>query len=119
MKRGLVAMALEDALATEYRDGALIVTYGAEDVLAKRLRDSSALFREIGERLFGHPIRIEVKIGGGERGGQVEQRIDEADLKRRQLQERALQNPAIKTILEKTRGELVWVKETAPAGGGN
>ena len=115
MKRGLVAMALEDALATEYRDGALIVTYGAEEVLTKRLRDSSALFREIGERLFGHPIRIEVKIGGGETGGQVEQRVDEAELKRRQLRERALQNPAVKTILEKTRGELVWVKERAPA----
>ncbi len=106
LKRGLVAMAIEDAQARKFRDDQLIVTFGSDDVFAKRLRESAALLREIGERLFGRPIRLGVKISG-----EVEERIDEGELKQRQLRERAMQNRAVKIILEKTRGELLWVKE--------
>jgi hypothetical protein len=49
---------------------------------------------------------VEVKISG-----QLEDRVDEAELKRRQLQERATQNPAARLILDQTRGEIIWVKE--------
>lgn len=111
MKRGLVAMAIEDAQARGFRDGLLSVTFGADDVFAKRLRESAALFREIGERLFSQPIRLEVKISGA-----AEEHLDEGELKQRQMREQALQNPAVKLILEKTRGELVWVKsQTQPS----
>jgi hypothetical protein len=70
------------------------------------VRDSNTLFREMGERLFGRPMRVEVLISG-----QSEERVDEAEHARRQLHERAMKNPAVKRILEQTRGEIVWVKE--------
>ncbi len=106
MNRGLVLAALEDAEALEFRDGTLAITFRGDDVFAKRVRDSGQLFREIGGRIFGRPINLEVKISG-----QVEERIDQAELERRRLRERAMQNPAVRLIMEKTRAELLWVKE--------
>jgi len=106
MNRGLVLAALEDAQGLEFRDGALTVTFGNDDVFAKRVRDSGQLFRDIGARILGRPINLAVKISG-----QVEERIDEAELKRRGLRERATQNPAVRLIMEKTKAELLWVKE--------
>jgi DNA polymerase III subunit gamma/tau len=107
MNRGLVLTALEDAQGLEFRDGVLTATFGNDDVLAKRVRDSSQLFREIGQRLFGRPLNLEVRLSG-----RVEERIDEAELKRRSDRERAMQNPSVRLIMEKTRAELLWVKET-------
>jgi DNA polymerase-3 subunit gamma/tau len=106
MNRGLVLAALEDAQGLEFRDGALTITFGNDDVFAKRVRDSGQLFRDIGARILGQPINLVVKISG-----QVEERIDEAELKRRGLRERATQNPAVRLIMEKTKAELLWVKE--------
>lgn len=106
MNRGLVQTALEDAQALDFRDGTLAITFNNDDVLAKRVRDSAQLFRDIGARLFGRPVTLEVKISG-----QIEERIDEAELKRRGLRERAMQNPAVRLIVEKTKAELLWVKE--------
>ncbi len=108
MNRGLVLTALEDAQALEFRDGTLIATFGNEDMFAKRLRESGQLFRDLGERLFGQPIKIEVKISG-----QIEERVDEAEIKRRQLRERAMQSPAVRLIVEKTRAEILSVREKA------
>jgi DNA polymerase-3 subunit gamma/tau len=106
MNRGLVLTALEDAQGLEFRDGALTATFGNDDVFARQVRSSGQLFRDIGQRLFGRPVDLVVKISG-----QVEERIDEAELKRRGLRERAMQNPAVRLIMEKTRAELLWVKE--------
>jgi DNA polymerase-3 subunit gamma/tau len=106
MNRGFVLTALEDAQKLEFRDGTLVITFGNDDVFAKRARDSGQLFREIGARLFGRPINVEVKISG-----QVEEQIDEAELKRQRLRERAMQNPAVRLIVEKTKAEILWVKE--------
>ncbi|MGE0103473.1 MAG: DNA polymerase III subunit gamma/tau [Blastocatellales bacterium] len=104
--RGLVLTALEDAQKLEFRDNTLHATYGAEDMFVRRIRESGTLFRELGESLFGRPILIEVTISG-----QVEQRVDEAVAKRQQLIDRAGSNPAVKLILEQTRGDIVSVKE--------
>jgi DNA polymerase III subunit gamma/tau len=106
LNRGLVLTALEDAQKVEYQDGVLSVTFASEDLFARRVRDSNTLFREIGERLFGQPMRVEVLLSG-----QTEERVDEAERARRQLHERAMKNPAVKRILEETRGEIVWVKD--------
>jgi hypothetical protein len=106
MNRGLILAALDDAQSLEFRDGALTVTFGNDDVFAKQVRSSGQLFRDIGQSLFGRPIDLVVKISG-----QVEERIDEAELKRRGLRERAMQNPAVRLIMEKTKSELLWVKE--------
>lgn len=106
MNRGLVLTALEDAQALEFREGTLAVMFGNDDLFAKRVRDSGQLFRDIGARLFGQPVNLEVRISG-----QAEERIDEAELKRRSLRERAMQNPAVRLIMEKTRAELLWAKE--------
>jgi len=111
MNRGLVLTALEDAQKVEYNAGVLSVTFASEDIFARRLRDSNTLFRDLGAKLFGQPLRIEVQIKS-ESGGQNEpERVDEAELARRKLHERAMNNPAVRRILEETRGEIVWVKE--------
>jgi DNA polymerase-3 subunit gamma/tau len=104
-KKPLIAMAIEDAQDRSLRDGTLRVTFGTEDVFAKRIRDSAAVIREIGERLFGRPVRVEVVISG-----QVEEQVNEAEVKKRELNARAEQNPAVKLILEKTRGEIVSIR---------
>jgi hypothetical protein len=106
LNRGFIQTALEDAQNLEFRNGALIATFGKEDMFVKRVRESGPLFRDIGTRLFGRPLTLEVKISG-----QVEERIDDAEAKRRQLRERAMQNPAARLIMEKTRAEVLWVKE--------
>jgi DNA polymerase III subunit gamma/tau len=107
LNRGLVLTALEDAQKVDYRDGVLVVTFTSEDLFARRLRDSNTLFRDIGERLFGRPLRVEVQINS-----QTEpEQVDDAELARRKLHERAMNNPAVRRILEQTRGEIVWVKE--------
>ncbi|MCI0662863.1 MAG: DNA polymerase III subunit gamma/tau, partial [Acidobacteria bacterium] len=87
LNRGLILTALEDAQMVKYQDGLLTVTFGSEDMFARRVRDSGTLFRDIGMRLFERPIRVEVKISG-----QAEERVDEAETKRQQLIERAMQN---------------------------
>jgi hypothetical protein len=89
----------------EFRDGVLTATLGADDIFAKRLREAGQIFRDIGARLLGSPISVVVKISG-----QVEERIDEAELKRRSERERAMQNPAVRLIIEKTRAEVLSVK---------
>ncbi|MFN0084726.1 MAG: DNA polymerase III subunit gamma/tau [Blastocatellia bacterium] len=111
MKKGLIAAALDDAQELAYEDDALIVTVGADDVLAKRLRGSADLFRQIGDRLLGRPIRIEVRISG-----EVDPRVSETELKRQDLHERAKDDPAVQTLLEKSRGEIVWVRESPAPG---
>ncbi|HMV47252.1 MAG TPA: DNA polymerase III subunit gamma/tau [Blastocatellia bacterium] len=109
LNRPLVLMALEDAVTTpQYRDGVLTVTFGKDDAIAKRVRDSGTLFRGIGEKLFGQPIRVDVVISGQT----VEKVVDETAVKRQELKERAMQNPAVRRVMEEFRGEVVWVKES-------
>ena len=105
MNRGLVLTALEDAQGLEVRDGVLTATFGNDDVLAKRLRDSGQLFRDIGQRLFGRPLNLEVRISG-----QVEELIDEVEMERRNKHERAKQNRAVRLAMEMTKAELLSVK---------
>jgi len=59
--RPLVLAALEDAQQLEYRNGVLIATFDGESILMRRISDSATLFHEIGEKLFGQPLRIEVR----------------------------------------------------------
>lgn len=105
MNRLLVLTAIEDAQAREFRDGALTVTYSSNDVFAQRARDNSQLFRDIGQRLFGRPVDLVVKISG-----QVEERIDDAESKRRDEHELAMQNPAVRLIKEIFRAEILRVE---------
>ncbi len=107
LKRSLIETALEDAQTRAYHDGIFTVTFGKENTFSKRVRDSGTLFRTIGEELFGQPIRVEVVISG--QG--AEKVVDEAAVRRQELKERAMQNPAVSRILEEFRGEIVWVKE--------
>lgn len=105
MNKPLVLHTLDDAQGMEFRDGALTVTLGNDDIFAKRLREAGQMFRDIGARILGRPINLVVKISG-----QVEERIDEAELKRRSERERAMQNPAVRLIIEKTRADTLSVK---------
>lgn len=114
LNRQLVHMALEEAEKVVYLNGILQVTFNSDGVIAKRIRDSGTLFRTIGEKLFGQNIRVEVIIGESQQ--QPDSQIDEDELKRQQLKDQALQNPAVKRLLEEFRGEIVWVKESGEGG---
>ncbi len=106
LNRGLVLTALEDAQNLKYQDGVLTASFGTEDMFAKRVRESGVLFRSLGEKLFGQPLRVEVKISG-----QTEEHVDEEQVKRHKLREQAMSSKAVRLILQETRGEIVWVKE--------
>jgi hypothetical protein len=111
LNRGLLLTAFEDAQSLEYADGTLIATFASDDVFAKRLRESGALFRDLGERLLGQPLRIEVRIKAS---GAAPARMDAAAQAREQLRERALNNPAVRAVIEKFHGELLDVRELSP-----
>lgn len=108
--RGLILGAL-DCASLEFRNGTLIATFERDDVFAKRLRESSALFAGIGETLFGAPTRIEVRIDatGGPRAGLSE--AAQREIEREKLHQRARSIPAVSEFLERTRGEIVRVRE--------
>jgi len=108
LNRHALLTALEDAQSISYANGKLTVALPGEDIFAKRLRESSNLFREIGERLFGQPLAIEVITSG-----QSVVRLDEAAQAKAQLRERALNNPAVRMLIEKFRGEIIDVREIA------
>ncbi len=106
LNRGLVLTSIDDAQQVEFRDNTLIVTFATENLFAKRLRDSGTLFKDVGQRLLNVPVRIDVRISG-----QIEERVDEAEVKLKQMNEQALQSQAVRLILEQTRGEILSVKE--------
>ena len=108
LNRPLVLIALEDEQSMNYQNGILTVTFGSEGSSPKRVRDSATLFRTVGEKVFGQAIRVEVQITGG---NTVEKPVDQTEIKRQQLKEAAMQNPAVRRVLEEFRGEVVWVKE--------
>ncbi|MDX2042479.1 MAG: DNA polymerase III subunit gamma/tau [Acidobacteriota bacterium] len=112
LNRPLVLMALEDAQGKRYQNGVMTVTFNKDDAVAKRLRDSGTLFRTIGEKLFGQPLRVEVQINGG---AETETVVDQTAVKRQELKEAALQNSAVRRVMEEFRGEIVWVKESGGA----
>lgn len=105
LNRHALVTALEDA-QSRYDNGRLIVTMPADNPFAKRLRDSSAIFKEIGQRLFGQPLQIEVVISG-----QGSARVDEAAQTKARLREEAMNNPAVRLLIEKFRGEVTDVRE--------
>lgn len=109
LNRHLVVVALEDARSKSYQNGTLIVTFDNEGVSPKRIRDSATLFRTVGEKLFGQAIRVEVKISDAQQP--TEKPVDELEIKRQQLKEAALQNPAVLRVKEAFRGEIVSVRE--------
>lgn len=109
LNRPLVHMALEDAQELSYRDGILAVSFETDGILAKRVRDSGTLFRTVGEKLFGQAIRVEVIISG--KAGQAVPVVDQKEVKRQELKELAMQNPAVRRVMEEFRGEILWVKE--------
>ncbi|MFM8394212.1 MAG: DNA polymerase III subunit gamma/tau, partial [Acidobacteriota bacterium] len=105
LNRGLIETALDEA-RLEYQDGLLIATFGADDTFAKRIRESGELFRTIGEKALGRPLRVEVRVSG-----EVKKVVNEREAERERLRQRALQNPVVKQVLEQTRGEILWVRE--------
>jgi hypothetical protein len=107
LNRGLLLTALEEAQSIEYAEGRLIVTFGNESVFAARLRDSLSFFRELGQRLFGEPMRIEVRLNEAGAAAAADQAKQTDEL----LRQRALNNPTVRMFLEKFRGEVVDVTE--------
>ena len=107
-RKPLVMMALEEA-KVDYDDGTLKILFAGENMFSKTIREGAQLFNEIGEHLFGHPLRVEIKI----RGEAVSSPIQETKQVRENLIEGVKNNPAIKALLETFRGEIIEVKELA------
>jgi DNA polymerase III subunit gamma/tau len=105
-RKPLVVMALEEAQIA-YQDGHLTATFAGENMFSKRLKESADLFRDIGEQLLGHPLRIEVKLNGEA----VVTPVQESKQARETLIESVKSNPAVKMLLETFRGEIVDVQQ--------
>lgn len=106
LNRGLLVTALEAAQQISCVDGLLTVTFAGDHAFAHRLRDSQSFFRQLGERLFGAPLRVEVRLGGGA-AASAEAQAPKVD----PLRERALANPAVRRFIEKFRGDVIEVEE--------
>jgi DNA polymerase-3 subunit gamma/tau len=107
LNRGLLVTALEDAQNLSYADGVLTINFARENVFAGRLRDSGSLFRSLGERLLGVPLRLDVRVGSASN----EPPVPAPKSKRDELRQRALENPAVKRFVERFRGEVIDVEE--------
>ncbi len=105
-RKPLIVMALEEA-RVEYHNGKLTATFASENTFSKRLKESSDLFREIGEQLLGQPLRVEVRLNGEA----VAMPAQEPQQARETLLESVQNNPAVKLLLETFRGEIVDVRE--------
>ncbi len=109
LNRTLLVMAFEDAQVS-YTPGKLTFVFASEDVICKKVRESAAVFRELGERLFGQPINLDVRIGG-----QTAPVVDEAAQARAQQLTDASQNPAVRLLLDKFKGEILSVRPAPTA----
>lgn len=113
LNRTLLVMAFEDAQVS-YAPGKLTFVFASEDVICKKVRESAPVFRELGEKLFGQALNLDVRISG-----EMTQIVDEAAQARVQQLAEANQNPAVRLLLDKFKGEILSVRPapTAPASG--
>lgn len=113
LNRTLLVMAFEDAQVS-YAPGKLTFVFASEDVICKKVRESAAIFRELGEKLFGQALNLDVRISG-----EMTQVVDEAAQSRAQQLADANQNPAVRLLLDKFKGEILSVRPApaAPASG--
>ncbi|NOT58758.1 MAG: DNA polymerase III subunit gamma/tau [Acidobacteria bacterium] len=109
-KQHLLVTALEDAQVT-YELGLLRITMASDDVWAKRLRDATATFRDIGMHLFGQPLRLELTFNS-----EVATLIQNEAQSRAAAHEQAKQNPAVRLLLDKFKGEIVNVRAQTASG---
>lgn len=109
MNKTLLAMAFEDAQVS-YAEGKLSFVFASEDIITKRVRESAPLLRDLGARVLGQPLTVEVQISG-----EVTQVIDEAAKARAELHEKARQNPAVRKVLDTFKGEIISVRPAPPA----
>ncbi|HYE71748.1 MAG TPA: hypothetical protein VEF04_00395, partial [Blastocatellia bacterium] len=107
-RKNLLEAALDEATVS-FSNGTLTAIFASDNAFARRLRESTEIFKEIGQKLFGEPIKIRVEINGAAAPSQ----IDEAKLARERLHAQAMQNPTVKSIIEIFRGEIIEVKELA------
>jgi DNA polymerase III subunit gamma/tau len=107
-RKNLLLAALEDAQVS-YASLTLTARFPGENAFARRLRESADLFREIGLKLFGEPLKVRVEVNGAGAALQV----DEGKLARERFFTQAMQNPAVKALVETFRGEVIEVRDLA------
>ena len=106
LNRHSLVTTLEDAQSISYAGGKLTVALASDDFLAKRLRESDSVFRDLGQRMFGQPVSLEVLTGG-----QSAARMNEAEEAKAKMREEAMKYPAVRMLVEKFRGEIVDVRK--------
>jgi DNA polymerase III subunit gamma/tau len=108
MNKTLLAMAFEDAQVS-YNAGKLTLVFASEGVIPKQVRENAPLLRDLGARVLGQPLTIEVQISGA-----VTEVVDEAAQARAELHARVSQNPAVRLLLDTFKGEIVSVRPAQP-----
>jgi hypothetical protein len=101
-------MAFEDAQVS-YNAGKLTLVFASEGVIPKQVRENAPLLRDLGARVLGQPLTIEVQISGA-----VTEVVDEAAQARAELHARVSQNPAVRLLLDTFKGEIVSVRPAQP-----
>jgi DNA polymerase III subunit gamma/tau len=103
-KRGVLITALEDALTLTVDSDRLIATYRREDQLSKMLRNSADVFRDVGQRLIGKPLIVEIRTSGDEPP------VNEARLAKEMQRARALAHPAVRLVVDQLQGEIIDIR---------
>ncbi|MFN0120155.1 MAG: DNA polymerase III subunit gamma/tau [Blastocatellia bacterium] len=105
LSRPAVVAALEEAESVVLENDRLLVTVRGEDAFTRTLRNSGALMQEIGERLFGRAIRLEI-LTSGQKPAQAGETPPAAALRKQ-----SMDNPAVRMVVDKFRGEIIDVRE--------
>jgi DNA polymerase-3 subunit gamma/tau len=103
-KRGVLITALEDAQSVVVDADRLVATYRREDQLSKMLRNSDEVFRDVGQRLIGKPLIVEIRTSGDE------QPVNETSLAKEKQRARALANPAVRLVVDNLQGEIIDIR---------
>jgi len=103
-KRGVLITALEDAQSVVADADRLIATYRCEDQLSKMLRNSDEVFRDIGQRLIGKPLIIEIRTSGDE------PLVNATRLAKEKQRARVNANPALRLVVDNLGGEIIDIR---------
>jgi DNA polymerase-3 subunit gamma/tau len=103
-KRGVLITALEDAQSVVVDADRLVATYRREDQLSRVLRNSDEVFRDVGQRLIGKPLIVEIRTSGDEPP------VNETRLAKEKQRARALANPAVRLVVDNLQGEIIDIR---------
>lgn len=103
-----MVVALEDAQQVNYRDGLLTIIFGSEDQNFKAVQNNVSVIQATAQMLFNTTVQINLRTSGKV----TEKPVDEAELKKKDQHDKAMMNPAVKLVIEQTRGKITRIVES-------